>query len=269
MMRFLILFAFFIVNIFNCKFYSQQTMSQFSQKTKEELQYYVYVLVDPRTDKIFYVGKGIDDRIFAHLDCAVKNDTESDKLNTIRAIYEGGDQVKHYIVRHGLTEGEAFIVESVLIDLLTCSEFPSVAVLSNIVAGHRQWDKGIKTVEELEILYACQPLLEGDIEHNIMTINVNKTYNIKSDYHPNIYEATRKSWKLNEHRAKQVEFVMSEYRGVIRAIFRPVKWIKVGDRWMFEGVEVTDKAITDLYLHKSVPQKKKGAAYPIRYFSKK
>ena len=248
--------------------YSECPMNQFSITTSEQLQYYVYVLADPRTEKIFYVGKGFGSRVFAHVACAIENDMESNKLNTIRAIHESGNQVRHYIVRHGLTEREAFIVESVLIDLLTCSEFPSVANISNIVAGHHQWDKGIKTVEEVELLYACRPLLEENIAHNIMTINVNKTYNIKSDYHPDIYEATRKSWKLNGHRAKQTEYVLSEYRGVIRAIFRPVKWIKDGDRWIFEGEEVTDKAITDLYLHKSVPPKRKGAAYPIRYFSK-
>ena len=39
---------------------------QFSQKAQEELKYYVYCLVDPRDRKIFYIGKGIGNRVFAH-----------------------------------------------------------------------------------------------------------------------------------------------------------------------------------------------------------
>lgn len=33
-------------------------------------QYYVYVLVDPRDGAIFYVGKGLGDRMFNHNRCA-------------------------------------------------------------------------------------------------------------------------------------------------------------------------------------------------------
>jgi hypothetical protein len=61
---------------------------------------------------------------------------------------------------------------------------------------------------------------------------------------------------------------MSDYRGIIRAVFQPTKWIKDGTRFMFEGIEVTDKNILDLYLNKSVPPKKPGSANPIRYFHK-
>lgn len=243
-------------------------MKQFSQKTSESLNYYVYVLVDPCDGKIFYVGKGKGNRVFAHLACAIEGEQETDRLNTIRDIISKGKEVEHFIIRHDLDENNAFTVESVLIDLLTYSKFSSIAKLKNIVTGHFQWLKGIKSVQELEILYACKPLLESDIQHNIMTININKTYNINSERHPNIYESTRKSWKLSERRIRQIDFVMSEYRGIIRAIFQPTKWIKDGNRFMFEGIEVTDNNIIDLYLNKSVPPKKQGAAYPIRYFMK-
>ncbi|MDH6355092.1 hypothetical protein M2132_001429 [Dysgonomonas sp. PH5-45] len=243
-------------------------MNRFSQKTIEELNYYVYILVDPRDNKIFYVGKGKDNRVFAHIACSLNEELESDKLNIIREITLCGKTVKHFIVRHGLNENEAFLVESVLIDFLSYSDFFSVCTISNIQAGHHQWFKGIKTVEELEQLYACEPLNIENIQHNLITININKTYNIKNDYHPNIYEATRKSWKINERRLPQIEYVLSEFRGIVRAIFKPTKWLKNGDRWMFEGIEITDKEITDLYLNKSLPEKKKGEANPIKYFTK-
>ena len=243
-------------------------MKEFSQKTIEELIYYVYALIDPRNNKIFYVGKGVGNRVFNHVSCAINEEAESEKLDTIRAIIKDKQEVKHYILRHRLTEHEAYLVESAFIDFLTYADFKSVAEMTNIVAGHHQWDEGIKTVEELEALYACKPLLLEDIQHKILSININRTYGLKTDFHPNIYESTRKSWVLSEHRIKEIELVFSEYRGIVRAIFKPEKWINPenGKRWLFEGTEVTDKSITDLYLNKSVPPKKKGSANPIQYY---
>ena len=41
-------------------------LKEFSPFLCEILGYYVYLLIDPETDQIFYVGKGIGNRIFAH-----------------------------------------------------------------------------------------------------------------------------------------------------------------------------------------------------------
>ena len=35
-------------------------MNGFSDKVKQKLGYYVYALADPRDNKIFYIGKGIN-----------------------------------------------------------------------------------------------------------------------------------------------------------------------------------------------------------------
>jgi len=244
-------------------------IAQFSVPSVEALRYYVYALVDPRDNKIFYIGKGIENRVFNHLACAVSEDAVSEKLDTIREIKNAGMEVTHFIVRHGLDEDDAFTVESVLIDLLSYSHFSNVRAISNLMSGHNQWDKGIKTVDEIEGLYACEQLNPKDFAHNVLTININSTYNIKNERHPNIYEATRKSWVLSEKKLNDIEYVLSEYRGVVRAIFKPTKWIKDGKRFMFEGVEVADNEISNLYLNKLVPEKKPGMANPVRYFYKK
>lgn len=51
---------------------------QFSAKTQEELKSYVYVLIDPRDNKIFYVGKGVGNRVFFHVNQALLNFQSTD-----------------------------------------------------------------------------------------------------------------------------------------------------------------------------------------------
>lgn len=255
-------------------------IEQFSQKTQEELKSYVYILIDPRDNKIFYVGKGIGNRVFSHVNEAIFNPSETEKLEIIRAIKLENLKVKYFIIRHGLEENEALIVESVLIDFLTFRDFAEVAKISNIVAGHHSFNQGIKTVNECEILYNCKELKIEDIRHKILVININKTYDNKRKKksedpvydRPNIYEATRGWWVLDKKRAENSEFVLAEYKGVIRAIFKPEKWVQDLEysgtkRWGFEGTEVTSKEILDRYMNKEVP-KIRGMANPIRYFEK-
>ena len=50
----------------------------FSPEVCEKLGYYVYRLIDPRNGQTFYVGKGKGNRVFAHVECALKEfDLES------------------------------------------------------------------------------------------------------------------------------------------------------------------------------------------------
>ena len=67
---------------------------QFSQKAQEELKYYVYCLVDPRDRKIFYVGKGVGNRVFAHAYAELRSEgLVTDKLDKIREIISSGYKV--------------------------------------------------------------------------------------------------------------------------------------------------------------------------------
>lgn len=252
-------------------------ITQFTQKTQEELKSYVYALIDPRDNKIFYIGKGNTNRVFYHINEAIINASETEKLETIRAIKNDNQKVKHFIIRHGLEENEAILLESVLIDFLTFKDFAEIAKITNIASGHHSFNYGIKTADECEILHNCEKLKIEDIEHKILVININKTFgnkrNKKNDnltyIRPNIYEATRGWWVLDNIRAKKTDYVLAEYKGVIRAIFKPEKWLQDIEnrgvkRWGFEGLEVTDRKVLDLYLNKEVP-KTKGMANPIRY----
>lgn len=244
---------------------------EFKSAVIERLGYYVYVLIDPRDGKIFYVGKGRGNRVFDHVNEAESSDKENDKLDIIRDIKASGNEVKYYIIRHGLTEDEAYLVESVLIDLLTFKDFSTVAKIANIQAGRDQASYGIKTVEEVEELYS-HPLV--DRQHKLLCININQTYTPGG----NIYQATRKSWALDKHRADKADYVVGEYKGVIRGIYEVDEkgWQeeapsvtallgKAPKRYFFEGKAVEDPKILDRYLDKRLPEKKKGHQNPVWY----
>ncbi len=97
--------------------------------------FYVYVLVDPRSDEVFYVGKGTGARLLAHglaADLASERG-QSRKLDRIREIRAAGTEPRLEIVRHALDEAQALLVEAALIDCLT--------TLTNEVAGHGVADR--------------------------------------------------------------------------------------------------------------------------------
>lgn len=172
-------------------------MRQFGKKVIENLGYYVYALIDPRDNKIFYIGKGCKNRVFQHCLAAIQEDDETLKLDTIRAILNSGLEVGHYILRHRLSEELALQMESLLIDVLTYSAFNTEHVLSNIKGGYHQWNEGIKTVEEIEIIYECEKInINSNDKGHILIVSLNKSYDsakAKIGYQRvDIYQKTRK-----------------------------------------------------------------------------
>lgn len=229
-------------------------MLEFSENTKLQLNSYVYALVDPRTDKIFYIGKGADDRVFDHCNFAIKEDAESLKLNLIREIIAEGQKVRHYILRHKLTNDEALIVESVLIDLLSYPEFNNESLLTNVVSGHHQWDRGIKTVEEIETIYDCKKIIPNP-DDRILLVSLNKTFDFarKRNDDIDLYEITRQAWLIAKYKAKQITHVLGVYRGIVRSVIEveSYSWVKDDknrDRCSFVGKLIEDSS----YLHTKV-----------------
>lgn len=96
----------------------------FPAGVSEQLRWYVYLLVDPRTGRPFYVGRGRGDRCFRHVQAARAAEPPDDPqseypaLDRIREAESSGREVRVDILRHGLKGSEARLVESAAADVL-------------------------------------------------------------------------------------------------------------------------------------------------------
>ncbi len=237
----------------------------FTAEVMDQLQYYVYRLIDPRTGQTFYVGKGKGNRLYAHINDALKNydgksyldkdeDEISAKIKQIREIRNAGLEVIHIIQRYGLTNKEALEVEAALIDC-----FPG---LTNIQGGYAS-DRGVNNAEVLQRELSYEEFEDQDsLKYCIIKIN---------DEHDreNVYEKVRKHWKVNLDRISKIPYVLASHNGVIIEVFEANKWYASPDvpgRCMFDGKQASN-GIRKLFINKRLPKHyiKKGMASPVLY----
>lgn len=79
--------------------------------------YYVYFLVDPRSQEIFYVGKGKGCRISDHVKQAIKgNISNAEKHKRITEVLSAGQNVQEFVFCHYELERDAFDCEKAFIE---------------------------------------------------------------------------------------------------------------------------------------------------------
>ena len=233
----------------------------FSKEVQEQLKYYVYRLVDPRNGKTFYIGKGKGNRVFDHVNDALKGDfsegkAESEKIKTIREISACGLKVIHIIQRYGLDEHEAFIAESVLIDAY------SLENLSNEISGQDSFEP-----INAEVLMNDVAIHEfGKDVPPFMIIKVKGS--TVAAHNGDRYAATRQSWKISPENAKD-RYVLSVTNGVVKEVYEVDKWIKSVDnpgRYEFIG-KPADEEVAKRFKDKRVPAEyvKQGSSNPVQY----
>lgn len=248
----------------------------FDEKTKSELRYYVYLLVHPETKIPFYVGKGVGNRVFNHINEAKKGKKGTDKLDQIQAILKKNKSIEHVIVRHGLNEKTAYHIEASLIDTFRFIPAFNDFVKANIQGGLNSLENGLMSSDEVKRKYNATPL--NSIPKDTIIININSSYRRASGV-DKLYTATKERWRMDKSRLVGIKYVLSEYRGLIVEVFEVEKWYpikrqynpgskKAGKTYTGYGFDghVAPNLVRNKFLNKSVAHKKKrGASNPITY----
>ena len=243
-------------------------ITEFSPEVCEVLESYVYRLVDPRNGHTFYVGKGHNNRVFAHAKCALKETENADydpeiddegnlKYETIREIKDAGLEVIYIIQKYGLTNREALIIESALIDAYSLKQ------LTNRI-------KGFSTSEPTNALtlqrdLSAEEYVDDPDNPKYMIIKVKDYWlNQRNDR----YECTRYAWPVNLERARKHPYVLSVTRGIVREVYKVDEWHESdrAGRSEFEG-HIAEDEVRSIFINKRIPEKyrKKGMARPVLY----
>jgi hypothetical protein len=150
---------------------------EFPPEVSAKLGHYVYLYINPFSDEVFYIGKGKGNRAFQHL----SESKESEKTEQIRAIQQRGKEPRIEILRYGLSEREAALVEASAIDLI------GTEALSNKVRGYHSRSYGRVSAKELAVTFTAETV---EIRHKVILIIINRLF--RSGMSPlEMYEATR------------------------------------------------------------------------------
>ena len=234
----------------------------FSSKVISQLQWYVYAYIDPRTDKIFYVGKGFGNRAFEHLTA----DDGSEKVRIIQELLAIGISPKIDILRHGLTNEESKLVESV------CIDFAGLNNLSNAVKGKLSNKFGRASTLELKRRYDAPP---ANVTEPSLAININQSYRHGLSARE-LYECTRGIWPLSKDRFK-AKYALAVFQEVIVEVFEIKGWYSAGEIFSEREYGLSDKSefigniaptLSKKYVGSSlIGMFSGGKQFPVRYLN--
>ncbi|NIH21664.1 LEM-3-like GIY-YIG domain-containing protein [Providencia heimbachae] len=183
-------------------------------------KHYVYAFYDTQdtSKKPFYIGKGKSSRCLEHL----KYSDDSPKSEQIQELIDR-KSLGIDILRHGMDEPTAKLVEATCIDLLGVGE------LTNKVRGSSSM-MGRVTLDELQHLLLKE---ETEIapEHAGLAFLLNSTY--KSGMSSlELYESTRGIW-ANVPKDEKLKFAYATYGGLIMEVYEIQCWVKAGSQQYF------------------------------------
>jgi hypothetical protein len=228
----------------------------FPKDVQKQLGNYVYALVDPRDNKIFYVGKAsANNRAFDHLKSADESGFRGSKNQKINEIIGAGHTPMIDVIRHGLDESAVFEVEAAVIDTIGIENLTNEVRGHSVIRGRFSSEKAIRT-------YGSDIIRKSELPFKAIG------FFIKNTYFPNIkeialYDATRQFWKVGSRAEKLDEDGKLLYRyalaivdSVIVAVYEIEQWYKAGstmstrsssssDRKEFIGRLISDHSLTN------------------------
>ena len=179
-------------------------MDEIPPEVEDNLGYYVYMYIDPRDKRPFYVGKGSGSRVLSHL----SDDNESRKTRVIDSIRDDGLSPELFIVQHGIKKEEtALRIETALIDCL------GIEGLTNAVRGWGSEKFGLVSLAEHIDRTRAKSVR---IKHSVIMLNLRKHFRYGMDL-DELYETTRGVWRAVRH---DREYALGVYKGVVQCVFK-------------------------------------------------
>lgn len=238
-----------------------------SEPVARHLGFYVYLLIDPRDQSIFYIGNGKGARVLSHLSDA----NESKKTARIADMRSDGHEPLIEILAHDLPDQEtALRVEAAAIDLV------GIGNLTNCVRGWRTKTTGRATLDEIRAIYQKRPVT---ITEPSLLIRITQFFYGMTDVE--LYDATRSCWRLGPDREK-VQLVFAVNAEIVREVYEVAHWLPGGStlrqdfptgieghdsRWEFVG-RVADESIRARYIDGHVGHFfKHGNQNPLMYLN--
>ncbi|MCM3325043.1 LEM-3-like GIY-YIG domain-containing protein [Cytobacillus kochii] len=237
---------------------------QFSKEVINKLKYYVYIYSDPETGEIFYVGKGIGNRVFSHL----TDSEDTEKSHFIKRILDSGKEPKIEILTHGLEDDHtALKVEAAIIDLIGKEK------LTNRVRG---WQSGVFGRVEVNQLISHYEREQVNIDEPAIIIRLSRIFRYDmTDIE--LYDATRGGWRIGNDREK-AKYAFAVFDGIVHEVYKVIAWFQAGStfntrgsldneitRWEFVG-QKAEESIRSKYIKKSVEHYlPRSAQNPIKY----
>lgn len=134
------------------------TVTEAAQKTEFEVPlcgkhvgFYVYALIDPRSDKPFYIGKGKNRRYAQHAaNFKSGREKNSDKARVIASILKDGLQIITICLGDGLGESQAYAFEADVIRAIGAKN------LTNFGSARPQWE--VDVIAALKAYARIMPL---------------------------------------------------------------------------------------------------------------
>ncbi|MGA8726028.1 MAG: hypothetical protein WB565_13415 [Acidimicrobiales bacterium] len=230
-----------------------------------KLRCYVYLLVDPRTGRPFFVGKGRGDRCFDHVAAARSAPDEEGEgggedpypvLDRIREAESDGREVRIDILRHGLGTREAQLVEAAVADAL------GLEVKSKLSSQRR-------AAGEMDVALAKRAKFKRS--HQMVLLRVGGPGADAS------YDIARHSWRIGRRwidpgAPRSPRWAVLVVGELVAAVFRIDHWEPTGSsgtarsdlRYSFVGVR--DEELESRYLGRSVATyRAAGRESPVTY----
>jgi len=227
----------------------QRMVSPLPTEAAAKLAFYVYVLIDPRTKKPFYVGKGTGNRWFDHIRDAATG-VQTRKARVIHDILLSGRPPDVVIHRHGLDEATALAIEAALIDV-----YGLQSLLSEI-HGHGV-EFGRASVDEIRDRYAATPL---DVPEGTRSVFLKvDRYWSRALSAEELYECTRMYWPGRPRQTRVGAVACAVAGGLVREVYQIERmllfpagqviqpnmlrgddeWSPSKDKWGFDGTVST------------------------------